>query len=146
MSLLKQLTQVLQTQGEKLKHRKFMEASMATAALVATADGTVSFSERVAVDQILENVDALKIFDPHEAVDRFNHFVEAIQDNSAAGSAAALKAIEPEVGDSEAADLIMRIGCAISRADGDFSEAEITQIQAIADVLGIEKPDLNGQG
>ena len=144
MSLLKQLTQVLQTQGEKLKHRKFMEASMATAALVATADGTVSFSERVAVDQILENVDALKIFDPHEAIDRFNHFVEAIQENSAAGSTAALKAIEPEVGDQEAADLIMRIGCAISRADGDFSEVEVTQIQAIADVLGIEMPDLSG--
>jgi len=143
MSPLKQLTQVLQAQGERLKHRKFMEASMATAALVATADGTVSFSERIAVDQILENVDALKIFDPHEAVDRFNHFVEAIQDNSAAGSAAALKAIEPEVGDSEAADLIMRIGCAISRADGDFSESEVIQIQAIADVLGIEKPDLS---
>ena len=45
---------------------------MAASALVATADGEVSFSERSAVDSILASVEALQVFDVHDAVDIFS--------------------------------------------------------------------------
>ncbi len=142
MDFLKRLKSVVQGHGERIKNRKFLEASMATAALVATADGIVTFSERIAVDQVLQNVDALKLFDPHEAVNRFNHFVEAIDADPDAGHEEALEAIK-SCGDSESATLMVKIGCAISRADGNFSNAEKIQVQAIAESLGIATPDLS---
>ncbi len=144
MSFLTRLKETLQTQGERLKNRKVLEASMATAALVATADGVVTFSERVAVDQVLVNVDALMVFDAHEAIDRFNHFIDAIQTDPTAGEEAAMLAIATMKDDPASAEIMVRIGCAISRADGNFSTAEKMQVQAIADALGIEPPDLSG--
>ena len=142
MDFLKRLKGVLQGHGDRIKNRNFLEASMATAALVATADGIVTFSERIAVDQVLENVDALKLFDPHEAVNRFNHFVDAIEADPDAGQEEALGAIQSCSTDSDSATLMVKIGCAISRADGNFSNAEKIQVQAIAESLGIDTPDL----
>lgn len=144
MSFLARLKETLQTQGERMKNRKVLEASMATAALVATADGVVTFSERVAVDQVLLNVDALMVFDAHEAIDRFNQFIEAIQADPTAGEEGAMQAIATMKDDPNSADIMVRIGCAISRADGNFSTAEKMQVQAIADALGIEPPELSG--
>ena len=49
----------------------FLKATMAACALVATANGEVSFSERVRVDQIIETLEALQVYGPHEAVNIF---------------------------------------------------------------------------
>ena len=82
MNLLQKLVESVQLQGERLRNKKFLEASMAASALVATADGEVSFSERAAVDNVLNTVDAFKVFDVHDAVDLFSDFVEAIRQGS----------------------------------------------------------------
>jgi len=42
--------------------------------MVATTDGKVSFAENVRIDQILQTLDRLKVFDPHEGVDIFAYF------------------------------------------------------------------------
>ena len=39
---------------DRHRNRPFLEAAMAACAVIATDDGTVSFAERVRVDQILE--------------------------------------------------------------------------------------------
>ena len=51
---------------------------MAAGALVAMADGEVKFSEMSALDDLLENVRELQIYDPHVAVDLCRRYVEAI--------------------------------------------------------------------
>ena len=142
MSLLQKLVDSLQLQGERLRNKKFLEASMAASALVATADGEVSFSERSAVDSILASVEALQVFDVHDAVDIFSDFVEAICQDPAPGRASALAAVSSVSGDDEAAELVVRIGCAISRADGAFTESEKAQVAEIAASLGIETPTI----
>ena len=114
---------------------------MAASALVASADGTVSFSERYSVDQMLEQLDQLKAFDAHQAVDLFNDYVEALQDNQEEGRAKALGAIAAISGDREAAALMVRISAAISRADGDFSQVEQEEIEAICEALGLSRAD-----
>ena len=48
----------------RYRNGPLLEGVMAACALVATSDGRVSLSERVRVDQILETLDALKVFDP----------------------------------------------------------------------------------
>ena len=142
MSLLQKLVDSLQLQGERLRNKNFLEASMAASALVATADGEVSFSERSAVDSILASVEALQVFDVHDAVDLFSDFVEAICQDPAPGRASALAAVSAVSGDDEAAELVVRIGCAISRADGAFTESEKAQVAEIAASLGIETPTI----
>ena len=140
MSLFQLLVQSLQLQGERLRNKKFLEASMAASALVATADGEVSFSERAAVDSVLASVQALQVFDVHDAVDLFSDFVTAIQEDPESGMSRALGAVTAVADDSEAADLVVRIGCAISRADGKLTEKEKTQVAEIATSLGIAPP------
>ena len=77
--ILADLVDRYQEHLERLKNRAFLRATMAACALVAVADGRVTFSERVRVDQILETLEALRIFDPHEGVNLFNEFVDAIR-------------------------------------------------------------------
>ena len=142
MSLLARLSETLQFQAQRVRNRPFLEASMAASALVATADGVVTFSERSAIDAVLENIDALKVFEVHQAINVFNDFVEAIQSDADSGRARALEAIHGLRDDPELASLTIRIGCAVSRADGDFSVAEKEQITAMAKELGVTAPDL----
>ena len=106
---LSTLTSVFREQLERNRNRPFLRATMAASALVAMADGRVTFPEQVRVDQILETLEALKVFDPHEGVNLFNGFADAIRESSKAGRDAAVRAIEPVARDPETAALILRI-------------------------------------
>ena len=135
--LLGRLKETVQLRADRHRNRPFLEATMATSALVAFSDGSVSFSERYRVDQILEHLDQLRAFDPHEAVDLFNDYVEALRERPEEARAQALAAIVPFAEDPDAARLIVRIGAAISQADGVFTESERTQIEEICATLGL---------
>jgi tellurite resistance protein len=128
-------------QLERNRNRPFLRATMAASALVAMADGKVTFSERVRIDQILETLEALKVFDPHEGVNLFNEFADAIRANSKIGRAAAVRAIEPVAGDPETAALILRICLAISEADGEVDLIEQIEIVTLCSRLGLEPKD-----
>ena len=139
--LLANLMQGLQNQAERHRNRPFMEATMAACALVATADGTVSFSERHRVDQILERLDQLRVFDPHEAINLFDDFVEELKESPEAGRTAALERLAKIAEDRESSRLMIRICCAVSEADGEFSAAERQQIDTICRALGLALED-----
>ncbi|WP_181905360.1 tellurite resistance TerB family protein [Aestuariispira insulae] len=109
---------------ERLKHRPFLEAAMATAALVAHSDGVVRLSERTRLDDILETLDLLKIYDVHDAVDLFNRYVDRLETDGGAAVEDALNDIARVSENPEEADLLVRVGMAISCADGDFEEGE----------------------
>ena len=139
--LLERLKDSIRTQAARHRNRSFLEATMAAAALVSYADGEVSLSERVRVDQILERLDQLKIYDPHLGVDLFNEVVDALTNAPADGREMALARIKAVAKDPEASQLMVRICCAISEADGDFSPAEKRTIEAICGALGVSFED-----
>lgn len=139
--LFANLMQGLQNQAERHRNRPFMEATMAACALVATADGTVSFSERHRIDQILERLDQLRVFDPHEAMNVFDDFIQELQDNPEAGRRAALQRLAKVAEDKDSSRLMVRICCAVSEADGNFSAAERRQIEAVCRALGLTLED-----
>lgn len=116
---------------------------MACAALIAIADGRISFSERAKLDQIVETLAALRVFDVHEEVDRFNAYADAIARGDAAKRKQALAAIRRCADDRDAARLIAKIGLAVAYADGTFSEEERTQLQEICAILGLKAPKLD---
>jgi tellurite resistance protein TerB len=87
---------------------------MAGAALVATADGDVRFGERIRLDQILETLEALKVYDPHEGVELFRDYSEAILTLPREGHRAAVQISRDADLDDKAKELIVRICYAIS--------------------------------
>lgn len=114
---------------------------MACCALVAIADGEVSLSERSRVDEILETLDRLKLFDVHEAVDLFNAYVEAIIAMPDKGRKRALDDVGEMRHEAGDAVLLVKIAIAISFADGIFMESEKIQCELICGALGLNLED-----
>lgn len=127
---------------ERQRRRPFLRACMAACATIAIADGEVTFPERVRIDQILETLEALKIFDPHDGVNLFNEFVDAIRDNPRAGREAALAAMHEVAHEPESAALLVRVCCAVSEADGEKHLTDQIEIVSLCSQLGIEPRDL----
>ena len=115
------------------KQRPSLEAVAAACALVATADGEVSFSERARLDTVIESLSQLRLFDPHEVVDAFDEHVAQLADDD--GVAAMLKVISAGTRAEGAADLLLRISAAMSLADGRDSSDEHEIIHKICAAL-----------
>jgi tellurite resistance protein TerB len=101
--------------------KPFLEAMMAATALLALADEEIVLSERLALDFILENVNELKIFDVHQAVNLFRDWGKAIKEDFGTAKKQVLKAV-----------------ALIAKADGDFNEPEQKVIDELCQVLCLE--------
>lgn len=132
------LRKTLGDQLERRRHRPFLEAAMASCALIAIADGVVTLSERSRVDQILERLDELRFFDVHEAVNLFNDFVAGIEQDHDKGRQDALAAVAKMKGERAEARLLIRICIAVSWADDEFPESERHEVEAVCRLLGFE--------
>ncbi len=125
----------------RFRNRPFLDAVMAAAALVATADGKVTFSELSKLDDVLENVQDLQIYDPHMAVDIYRDFADAIMENRDTGRRSAFEAVSKISGNDEEAALLVRVAVAISRADGEFTSTEQQTVSELCGVLELPLPD-----
>jgi tellurite resistance protein TerB len=117
-----------------------LDATMAATALVATADGEVNLSELSALDSVLESVQDLQIYDPHVAVDIYRDFADAIAENPKVGRRRAMAAVARVDDDHEAAELVIRVAVAISKADGELSDLEARAISDLCGTLGVALP------
>lgn len=139
--VISSLSEMFQERLERQRNRPFLEGVMAACALVATTDGAVSFAEQVRVDQILQTLDRLKVFDPHEGVDIFRELTEAILASPEDGHARALEAIAGVAADADDGALLLRICIAVSEADGTVSLADQIEIVSICTRFGIDPAD-----
>lgn len=92
--IFKSLKRNYQSLMERQSNRPFLEGVMAACAMVASADGTVSFAERVRIDQILQSLRRLQVFDPHEGINIFNDFTDQISEHPETGHETAFKAMK----------------------------------------------------
>jgi tellurite resistance protein len=123
---------------ERHRNKPFLEAMMAATALLALADEEIVLSERLALDFILENVNALKVFDVHQAVNLFQDWGKAIKEDFDTAKKQVLKAVAKFSSDEEKASLLVRAGILIAKADGDFSEPEQKVLDELCQVLCLE--------
>lgn len=123
---------------QRYKRRPFLEAVAAACALVATADGEVSFSERARLDAVIESLSQLRLFDPHEVVNAFDENVKNLAEVEE-GVASLLKVIAAGTTDEGAADLLLRISVAMSLADDIESPDERGLIDDIGAALKLPK-------
>jgi len=122
---------------ERHRNRRFLNAAMAACALAACARGEVTFSQRIRVDQILDTLERLKVFDPHEGVDLFNDYAGAILASPRAGQERAQMAVQAFTEDPETAGLLVRICLAVAEASGDKTLSQEIQIVILCSLLGI---------
>jgi len=135
---LTSLTKLYREQMQRHRNRPFLRAAMGGCALVSTAGGAVTLRERVRVDQVLETLDTLRVYDPHEGVELFNEFVEALEASAQQGRSRVLEAIDAEVAqEPEKAELLIRICLAISEVEDGVPVREHEQIAALCEHLGV---------
>ena len=133
--------ETLRNSLSRIRNRQFLDATMAATALVATADGEVTFSELSALDKVLESVQDLQIYDPHVAVDIYRDFADAIGSDPETGRRLAMAAIGKLADERESAELVIRVAVAISKADGELTVQEAQTIGDLCAVLGIPLPE-----
>lgn len=138
---LSNLANVFRQRKERSQNRLFLKASMASCAMVSISEGQVSFCDRIRLDQIMDTLDKLKAFDPHEGVDLFNYFIGRIAESPKQGREEALAAIQSVTADKETAELLIRLCLAISLSDGKTSLVEQIEIVTLCSLLGIEPKD-----
>ncbi|MDQ6959860.1 MAG: TerB family tellurite resistance protein [Mariprofundaceae bacterium] len=139
--MLNGLRELIHTQLERHHNLPFLKATMAACALVAIADGSIAFLQRIRVDQILEALEALKVFDPHEGVSLFNTYADAILEDPASGHTRAIAAITPMAKTPKIAKLLIRACRAISEASGNISLVEKIEMITLCSLLGVEPAD-----
>ena len=132
------ISDLIHDRVERYRDRNFLKAAMAASALTAFADGSVSVSERFKVEQILERLERLRIYDVQKAVEKFEAYVSELEDNTEAAEMVLLGKLKRMAADREAADLIARIAIEISYADTYFNRAERMQFEAICGALDLE--------
>jgi tellurite resistance protein len=143
-SFLNKLTELYQERLAKHRNRPFLQAAMAACALVAMANGNVSFRQRIRIDQVMETLEALRTFDPHEGVNLFNECVTAMQNSPRTGHKTAMELILKEtLAHPEKAELLIRICLAVSEVDGVIPMTEQIEIVGLCGRLGIQ-PDRLG--
>ena len=125
-------------QIERHRNRPFLKAAMAACALAASADGDVTFAERIRVDKIIDTLEQLKVFDPHEGVELFNRYTAAILAHPKEGREKALRAVRKVTDAPETAALVVRICLAVAESDGQKSLVEQIEIVMLCSLLGVE--------
>lgn len=126
---------------ERVRNRPFLEATMAASALIAIADGEISLGEKVRVDQILMTLEQLRVFDPHEGIDLFNGYADAIRESPRNGREKAWQAIELLEMDDETKALMLRICLAVCEANGEMPLADQIETVSLCSRLGIDPSD-----
>ena len=71
----------------------------------------------------------------------FNDYVAELKDHPESGTRRALSALHRMAEDPETAALLFRVACALTRADGEFSNSEKERLQSIADELNVPMPE-----
>ena len=139
------LKALLAKHHQKVRSRQFLEAAMGASAMLALADGEISFAELMARDYVLDHVKELQVFAPNEAAELFRTYAETISTDPNRGKTMVLEAMTKLSRDEELASLLLRICMVIGKADYDFNQQEWEVIDTFCDVLGLEKEEIDLQ-
>ncbi len=131
---------VLERWSDKVQQhrsRRFLDAAMAAAALVSSADSDVRLSEQLAIDSLLGRMDKLQLFDPHAGVELHRRYAERIKAEHNRGRRDALDSVAKFRGDEEQSLLILYVGAVVAKADGHLSEQEESALADICETLAL---------
>ncbi len=133
----------LAAEVSKFRNRTFMEAVVASCALVAATDGTISADEKQKMAGFMRNSDELKHFAMPDVIAFFDKVVANFDFDAQIGRAEALKAVGRLRGNEEQARMMVRVACAIGASDGSFDEGKRAAVRSICVELGLKPADFD---
>lgn len=136
------LLTLIRTEIERFQNRHFLEAAMAVCALTGAADGGVSFAERYQVDTILATLDQLKVYEPHQAVDILNDYIDRLSADRETAIGTLHVKIGRFAGYEEAALVLLHIAYLVMTADGRIEPGEQAMFDEICSVLAMTPSDV----
>ncbi len=134
--------EALAAELDKFRNRQFLDATMAASALVSMADGDVNITELNILDQALETIQELNIYDAHDAMDLYRDYLDELRDDPGATRDKIMQAVGRIEDDQHAARLLIRVCVAIGKADEDFSEPEKAVIMELCQRLALDSGEL----
>ncbi len=123
----------------QFQNQSFADACMAGCALVTMADGVMQSEERSKVVQCIRNVTDLHYFVATDLRDSFDAFCR--QATEPFSRIDVIKAIGKVKSDADQADMVVKIGIIIAKANGEFEEVEKKVIREIIHTLGLNESD-----
>ena len=134
--------EALAAERDKFRNRQFLDATMAASALVSMADGDANITEVNILDQALEAVEELRIYDPHDAMDLYRDYIDGLREDPVATRDKIMQAVGKIEDDRHAARLLIQVCVAIGKADENFTEQEKAVIAALCEALALDYGEL----
>ncbi|WP_299619438.1 tellurite resistance TerB family protein [Pelagibius sp.] len=131
----------IQAAVARQRNKPFLKATMAASALAMLADGEVQLAERYRLDEILQRLEGLKIYDPQKAIAILDEFIHDLRSNDREAREVLLGKLARAGQDPESARVIPSVVLAICASDGVFSEGERHVFEEICAALGLNPAD-----
>jgi chromosome partitioning protein len=141
VSLSAKLSETPAVQTVPTDHRPLLDATMAAAALVASAEETATL-DASALGAVLNGHAALRGYHHGMATTLFRSYAEQIRIGREPGRARALDAIAIVAGRPADASFVLRAGVALGRGHGGLSARTAARIKELGLVLGIAAREL----
>jgi tellurite resistance protein TerB len=128
----------LKTKVGQFKSKDFAEASMATCALIAAADGSIEPEERQKTAAFIASNDVLSIFNAGELRESFDKWCGKLTTDYDFGKIEALQAVGKLRSKPEQARAVVQVGVVIGGADGDFDPNEQRAVRELCQAVGLD--------
>lgn len=126
----------------RFKNDAFMHAVTAGCAMMASADGEITASEKQKMVGFIQNSDALKVFDLQKVIASFNAIVAKFEFDRTIGEGEALALISKIRGKPEAR-IVVAVVLAVANADGHFDAKEREVARKIASAAAVDPAEFN---
>lgn len=126
---------------KQFANKDFMEATAASCAMIACADGSISSEEKQKMVGYINLNDSLKVFNLNDILTRFNHYADMFEFDYNVGKTEAMKAVAKMKKKPDVAKVLVALSCSIGASDGDFDNDEIALVKEMCSVLGINPAD-----
>ena len=125
----------LKTKVAQFKNSNFADASMATCALIAAADGTIDDDERRRTAEYIAQSDVLQVFNIADLRAKFDLYCQKLQGDFAFGKIELIQVIGKLRSSPDQARAVVQVGVIIGGADGDFDAEEKAVLREVCYAL-----------
>jgi len=139
----KTYSEQLKSKASQFKNKDFARASMATCALIAAADGSISDGERSEMSGFITSNEVLRIFDPNDLTGYFDEYADKLQSDYGSGKSEALKVIGKLKKSPDQARAVIQVGIVVGGADGNFDDAEQAALREACGAVGLDPSEFN---
>jgi len=132
------LTDKLRLELERYRNKDFLKAVLAICALAASADAKMGLATRYRVDQILDRLDLVQLFDRAKVNQVLDDYISGMQDDAERAGSVLHAKIQRLAGDHKKARTLLRIAYLIIVADDLITPSEQAEFDRLCQMLAID--------